>query len=365
MKKFLMKFKKQIIFFNPSIEEGGVEKNLIHICNGLTNYFNVILITANNNKKTRFIKDVKYISPNNNFFNKKSRLIKIIVCTYLIFKNFYGKRINIFSFQSNITAIIISKILRNKIIIRANSSPNYYANNFLKKSLMSIFFSLADKIIVNSDHFKKEFQKFFKLKPIRIYNLMEKNKDLKKLYTKKVRFNFFDKEKSALKIISIGRLVAQKDHITILKALDLIKHKKKFVFCLIGKGDQKYNLLRFIKNKGLTGRVKLIGYKKNTYPYYKKADLFILSSKYEGLPNTLLEALSMGVPIISSDCKTGPSEILKKKYGKLFKVGDYKTLSKFINDSKKKLKLTNVNDSRFDFENNLMKYKKVILSLNN
>jgi len=360
-----MIFKKQIIFFNPSIEDGGVEKNLINICNGLASHFEVILITANSNKKYKFTSDVKYISPNTNFFDKKSRLIKIIVCVYLIFKNFYGKKINIFSFQSNIIAIIISKLLKNKIIIRANSSPNYYANNYFKKNLMAIFFNFADKIVVNSDHFKSEFQKFFKLKPLRIYNLMEKSEDLKKLYKKKIKFNFFDKEKDALKIISVGRLVYQKDHITILKALDLIKHKKKFLFCLVGKGDQKNNLLKFIKNRGLKSRVKLIGYKKNIYPYYKKADLFILSSKYEGLPNTLLEALSMGTPIISSDCKTGPREILKNKYGKLFKVGDYKVLSKLIIISKKKQKLINVKDDRFDFEKNLMKYKKVILSLNN
>lgn len=365
MKKSLTKSKKKIIFFNPSMEDGGVEKNLINICNGLKDYFEIILITANSNKKNKFNKDIKYISPNNNFFNRRSRVIKIVICIYLIFKNFYGKKIDIFSFQSNITAIIISKLLRNKIIIRANSSPNYYANNFFKRKIMSFFFSLSDKIVVNSEHFKTEFQKFFRLKPVRIYNLMERNHDLRKLYKQKIKFNFFDKEKNVLKILSVGRLVPQKDHLTLLKALNLIKHVKKFKLCLIGKGDQEQNLLNFIKDNGLLDRVKLIGHIKNVFPYYKKADLLVLSSKYEGLPNALLEALYMGLPIISSNCKTGPKEILnKKKYGKLFKVGDYKALSKLINSFKKKQKPINVRDNRFDFEKNLMKYKEIITALN-
>ena len=170
---------------------------------------------------------------------------------------------------------------------------------------MSLFFGMADKIVVNSDDFEREFKKYFNLKSIRIYNLMEDQPRLKKLYNQKVKFNFFDKNKKSLKIVSIGRLVSQKDHITILKALNLIKEKKNFKFCIIGKGIEYNNLQKYIISNNLRNKVKLIGYKKNIYPFLKKADIFILSSLYEGLPNTLLEAVSTGIPIISSNCKTG------------------------------------------------------------
>ena len=107
-----------------------------------------------------------------------------------------------------------------------------------------------------------------------------------------------------------------------------------------------------------------MNFQNNVYPYYKKADLFILSSLYEGLPNTLIEALSFGVPIISTDCKTGPREIMKKKkFGKLFRIGDYKKLSNLIMNSKKKRKKNCTNDIRFDFEKNLQKYKNLINNL--
>ena len=125
-----------------------------------------------------------------------------------------------------------------------------------------------------------------------------------------------------------------------MKALNLIKFKKNIKFCLIGKGYLKDDITDYINANNLESQVKIVGYKENVYPYYKKADLFILSSKYEGLPNTLIEALTFGLNIISTDCKTGPKEILKNgKFGKLFKVGDYKKLSELILFSKKEINL--------------------------
>jgi len=222
----------------------------------------------------------------------------------------------------------------------------------------------ADKIVVNSNDFKKEFKKFFNIKAIIIYNLVEKIGDLKKYSKKNNKENFFSNSKKIINILSIGRLVYQKDQITILKALNLIKNKKKFKFYLIGKGNEYTNLKKFINSNKLNKQIKILGFKTNVYPYYNKADIFVQSSLFEGLPNTLIEALSFGVPIISSNCKTGPKEILnKEKYGKLFKIKDYKMLSKLILKSKKKLKIKYINDKRFDFNKNLKAYENLITSL--
>ena len=325
-----MKFKKKLLIFCPSIEEGGVEKNLINITNSLSNFFDISLITANFNKKKFFSRKVKFISPRNNFFNNKSRFLKSIVSSFLYIKNYSSKNI-VLSFQANILAIILSKMFSNKIIIRSNTAPSRYITNIYKKIIFTLFFKLADKIIVNSNEFNKEFFKFFNIKPTTIYNPIENLSFLKRKANKKVSFHFFDKSKDVLKIVSIGRLVDQKDQMTILKAINEIKKKKKMKLCLIGKGIMKNKLEKFIKLNQLSKIVKLVGYKKNIYPFLKKSDLFILSSIYEGLPNTLIEALTFGLKILSSDCKTGPSEILnKKRYGKLYKVGDYKKLSKLI-----------------------------------
>jgi len=364
MKKFSIKYNKNIIFFCPSIEEGGVEKNLINICNGFQKKYKISLITANKNKKKFFKKKINFISPKTNFFNNKSRIVKSIYCIYLLLKNYNNKKNIIVSFQSNVLAIIMSKILNYKVIIRSNQSPNNYAKNIIKRSFMSFFYKKADKIIVNSNDFKNEFKKFFNLQSVSIYNLIETTSNLKKLSKKPIYNNFFSNSKKIINILSVGRLVPQKSQITILKALNIIKNRKKFKFYLIGKGSEYYHLQKFINENKLNNHIKILNFKDNIYPYYKKADVFVLSSLYEGLPNTLIEALTFGLPIISTNCKTGPKEILnKEKYGKLFKIKDHTTLSKLILKSKKRKKKKYVHDERFEFKKNLKKYENIITSL--
>ena len=107
----------------------------------------------------------------------------------------------------------------------------------------------------------------------------------------------------------------------------------------IGKGELKQKLVNYINNNKLTRRVKIINFKKNPFTLLKQADIFILSSKFEGLPNVLLEALILKKYIISSNCPTGPREILQNgKGGDLFNVNDYKKLSKLLLNYKKNSK---------------------------
>ena len=120
----------------------------------------------------------------------------------------------------------------------------------------------------------------------------------------------------------------------------------------------------------LKNKVKLSGFKSNPYPYIKMANLFILSSRYEGLPNVLLEAQYLKKFIISTDCPTGPKEILLNgKLGDLIKVGNQKQLEERIlhyhkNKNnliiKNKIKLGKENIQRFNFELNCQKYYKIV-----
>ena len=101
----------EIIIFCPSIEEGGVEKNLYIISNYLSKKTDVFLVTANKNKKKMFNKNIKFLSPKSNFWDNKTRLLKTFICFYIMLINFHKKDAKILSFQSNIFAIIIAKIL--------------------------------------------------------------------------------------------------------------------------------------------------------------------------------------------------------------------------------------------------------------
>ena len=112
----------------------------------------------------------------------------------------------------------------------------------------------------------------------------------------------------------------------------------------------------------------MAGYKKNAENYISDSDIFVLTSKYEGLPNVLIEAQKYNIPIISSNCPTGPSEILLGgKLGVLFKVGDYRMLTNKLldyyknkNNLKKKSKLAKKYLFRFDPISNSLNYRNLI-----
>ena len=151
----------------------------------------------------------------------------------------------------------------------------------------------------------------------------------------------------------------------------LKKYNLNLKVLIIGRGVEKEKLVKFIKDNNLKKVVKIINFQNNPYPYINKSDLFILTSKYEGLPNVLLEAAVLKKFIISSDCPTGPKEILLNgKGGFLFKEGNYKDLSnKILNFAKNKKNLKSKinynykNLIRFDFYKNLNKYYYAINKL--
>ena len=178
----------------------------------------------------------------------------------------------------------------------------------------------------------------------------------------------FDKKK--LNLINIGRYTDQKDQITLLKAVNSIKDKISFNLLIVGKGLEKENLINYIRRNNLTKKVQLRNFQKNPFNLIKSSDVFILTSKYEGLPNVLLESQVLKKFIISSNCPTGPREILLNgKAGFLFNVGDHKKLSKLIlNYSKNKKVLSEKtligykNLNRFDYKHNLDDYFKIVSS---
>ena len=363
--------KKEIIFFCPSIEEGGVEKNLYLTSSRISQKFRTSLITANRNKKKMFNKKINFISTTILNFNNSSRIIKSICCLFLLLK--YNLKIKnkviIISDESNIFAIIVAKILKFPIVVRSNASPTGYLNSKLKKNFFKFFFQLADVVLVNSTEFKSKIDRILNIKSKLIYNSILNKPLLKKLSNKKI--SNLNISKKTYKLIMIGRLVDQKDHLTTLKALNVLKKKINFFLLIIGKGDLKNKLQKYCKNNEINNQVKFLGFKNNIYPYLKWCDALILSSIYEGSPNVIIEAISMNRTVISSNCPTGPKEILNNgKSGFLFKTSDYKDLANQIYksyfnkiDSKTRRKNALKNVKKYSINKNTNDLIKIINSL--
>ena len=227
--------------------------------------------------------------------------------------------------------------------------------------IFKFFIKSANDVMVNSIEFKKSFEKKFSVKATCIYNPFSKL-FIKDKLKKRIKIKFF--KKNYLNIINVGRLTDQKDHLTLLRSIKLLKPNFKIRVIIIGKGRTKKLLENFIFENKLQDKVKLLGYTDNPFSYIQKANILILTSKFEGLPNILLEAQYLKKYIISTDCPTGPKEILLNgKAGDLIKIGDSKKLSLLINEyyNKKKsiinmIKIGIKNFYRFDYDLNCKKY---------
>ena len=360
---------KKLIIFIPSIEGGGVEKNLFIISNFLKDKIkNLSVITISNKFKNRFNSKIKFISFKSYFWNSIGRRKKFLMGLLLLFFEILKDRnVLVFSFQGNVYCTLLCKLLGIKIIVRSNSAPDGWSQNKLKNLVFKYVLRNADKVIVNSLDFKKRFKTKFKIHTECIYNPLNKNEIIKKSKLKnKIKF-----DKKKLKLINVGRYSDQKDQLTLLKAVNRIKDKVKFNLLLVGRGAEKEKLIKYIRNNDLSRHVRLIDFQNNPYNLIKSSDIFILSSLYEGLPNVLLESQVLKRFIISSDCPTGPREILLNgNAGLLFKVGDYIKLSNLIlqySKNKKKLSKKIIigykNLNRFDYDQNLKKYLNIINSL--
>ncbi len=132
-------------------------------------------------------------------------------------------------------------------------------------------------------------------------------------------------------ILGCGRLTAPKDFETLIRAFAIVRKELPSRLVILGEGEKRQRLEALIKNLGMEQDVALPGFVSNPYKYMKRAAVFVLSSKWEGLPTVLIEALACGTPVVSTDCPSGPREILDNgKYGALVPVGDLEALANAI-----------------------------------
>ena len=132
-------------------------------------------------------------------------------------------------------------------------------------------------------------------------------------------------------VLGVGRLAPQKDFGTLIRAFARVIVRRPCRLMILGDGPERASLEAIVAERGLTGSVDLPGWISNPYPYMAHAGVFVLSSRWEGLPSVLIEALFCEVPVVATDCLSGPREILEGgRYGALVPVGDEEALAAAI-----------------------------------
>ena len=235
----------------------------------------------------------------------------------------------------------ITNIKSSKHIIWLHGSVKDYFSGFVGKFKHSYSKKLDkyDHIVVIADEMKEQLidtlPNIKSSKITRIYNpfsfqdIIDKSTDITSL------LSFEEKLLEDSFICMVARIdERQKDIKTLILAYKQLFNKNliKEKLYLLGDGVSRRALENFVKTHKLDKQVFFLGNKANPYIWIKKANLFVLSSKYEGLPTVIIEAMILGTFVVSSDCETGPKEILKNaECGDLFEVGNVEELSQKIN----------------------------------
>lgn len=132
-------------------------------------------------------------------------------------------------------------------------------------------------------------------------------------------------------ILGVGRLDKQKDFPTLLQAFALVRQQHSAKLIILGDGKERHSLEMLVKELGVSEDVDLPGFVSNPFGYMAYSNVFVLSSLFEGLPTVIIEAMAVGTPVVSTDCKSGPAEILQDgHYGRLVAVGDVEAMASAI-----------------------------------
>ncbi len=212
--------------------------------------------------------------------------------------------------RANCANVIASRILNYPCIIseRVHTSSHFgnSATAAVNKTIVRLTYPLASQVVAVSHGVKDDLIKNYGVPGERIrviYNPIDVDQIIRKS-AQSASFPIIDPY-----ILGIGRLTPNKNFDLLIHAYRASNIDEKLV--ILGEGDQRTLLERLINQLGLAGRVLLPGYIPNPYPLMKAARLFVCSSNAEGFPNALVEAMALGCPVVSTDCDTGPAEILQ------------------------------------------------------
>lgn len=300
--------KIKICFILPNFVLGGAERVLINIIRKLDlNIFDIYLIVIDD------FGEIKHYVPKHvtiiNLDERRTRhsFLKLLKQLFIIKPDMLFSTHN----RTNLLSIIISKFLpwKKSVIVREPTMPSaQFGSNYTPKyylSLMRCFYPLSDLIIAQTDEMKSELIDTLKFKENKI-----------KVITNPIDKEYLDKmaladenpfNKDHINIVTVGKLHPLKGYDILVKAFSqVVKTNKKFHLYIIGKQDFKDNctleICNLIKSLGLENNVTLTGPQKNPYKYLYHAELSVLTSRWEGMPNVVVESLYLKTPVVSTNC---------------------------------------------------------------
>ncbi len=331
--------KYKIAFFMPNLESGGAERVITNIIRQIDRSdFDIVLIlvSAKGDYLKLIPKEVKIINLN------KNRILFSIFSLRNIIKSINPDILFSSLFDTNIVLYLstIGLTSNKKLIMRSPNSPKLVLKNNslskIKKFLLEKAYKKADLIIAQTPEMKDEISYYHNININKIVTFLNPlDIDMIDNQISNIE-NPFDVEK--INVVAVGRLHRQKGFDVLIKAFKIVVSKNsRFFLHIIGKDKGEENNLKELVDKlKLNEFVKFHGFQSNPYKFYYYSDLYVLSSRWEGLPNTVLENLYLEKPIVSTKCIPFMNKLIENnKNGILVEVEDIQGLANGILNYKK------------------------------
>lgn len=312
--------KKFVILIN-SLESGGAERVVSNLLNDFVDRYDCYLILIHNNIFYTLDSRVKILNLNEqkNLLGIK-KFLRLPILAYKLsklIKEYKFDQVISFLSRSNYINILSNILIKHETIINERAMPSlqyeYGINGKINKILIKTLYPRACLCLSNSYGNMMDLKNNFNVVKIEyIHNLFD-IETIEELSKKDIEF-----QKKRFTFVTVGRLDSGKNHNLIIEAVKDLNAD----LWIIGDGELKEGLQKYINELNLNDKVYLLGKKENPFSFLSKADCFVFSSNYEGFPNVLVEALACGLPIISTDCQSGPREILAPTSNISFQLKD-------------------------------------------
>ncbi|MBD1132922.1 glycosyltransferase [Pelagibacterales bacterium SAG-MED45] len=325
---------KSVYYWSPYLTNVATIKAVINSATSLKKFskkFDPVIINScgefNKFKEELDNKEIKVLNllsfnihkflPSKGFFSSRLSFIVIFLTTFFPLMNFIKSKKPDYLILHLITSlpIIISNLIKSetKYILRISGLPKY---NLLRKFIWKKLGKKIYKITCPTNG---------TLNDLSLNNLFDNQKlvllkdpvlNIKEINKKKNEMLNGNINSADYNIISVGRLTKQKNFKLIINCFDqFLKFKENSKLTIIGEGEDKLFLQNLINKKKLSHKIRLVGFKKNIFKYFKNSDLFILSSLWEDPGWVLIEAAMSDILILSSDCRNGPGEFIQDNEG--------------------------------------------------
>lgn len=313
----------KIMFYINTIHYGGAERVIVNLANEFLNrgYETVFITSYKVNQEYFLNKKILRLSLEEKK-SEESFIKRNITRTLRLRKICRDQKPDIlvsFMAEPNFRAIMATRFMKINNLISVRNDPNKEYPSFFYRFVARMLYPFASGCVFQTEDAKKWFSKRIQEKSKIILNHVDE-----KFY----KVNYTGTRKN---IVTVGRLEAQKNHEMLIRGFALIADEFPSENLLIyGEGSQLKELKTLSSSLGLNNRVFFMGTANNIQEKIKDAKLFVLSSDYEGLPNALMEAMALGIPVVSTDCPCGGPRMLidDKINGLLVKTSDVHGLSK-------------------------------------